>query len=57
VRINLATQAPYRLVAFFAKSSGLENRLREDAPFLSFVGKSRLRLARCVGKIFCLDLN
>jgi adenylosuccinate synthase len=27
--------------------------LQPDARFLSFVGKSRLRLAGCVGKIFC----
>ena len=27
--------------------------LQADPPFLSFVGKSRLRLARCIGKIFC----
>ena len=30
-----------------------EKPLQPDARFLSFVGKSRLRLAGCVGKFFC----
>jgi hypothetical protein len=33
------------------------NILQPDPPFLSFVGKSRLRLARCIGKIFLAILN
>jgi len=58
VRITFATQTPRPAVAFFLKfSPAFENRLREGAPFLSFVGKSRLRLAGCVGKIFCLSAN
>ncbi len=59
VRITLLTQTPWRVVAFFIEGwkACVENSLRGNGRFLSFVGKSRLRLAGCVGKIFCPSLN
>ena len=59
VRITIPTQTPRQVVAFFTEAwkACVENRLRESGRFLSFVGKSRLRPVRCVGKIFCPSLN